>query len=365
MTFASVQTATERVKALRASEGVYEIPLIGEVEQYYGDALLSFLSGVKPTEVKFIIRSPGGLVFNIFDALDYMRANGIKAYCEVYGECMSAATLIAAYCTPERTAVSPSAMFGIHKASGSIGDDVFVKHANDRIVEMYRAAYGWSAAKVEKFLTANNGTGTIWMGSDIVTAGIADEMLDEMKVAAHMERFTAKQTPMGTIKVKAKLLAGWDTVKALATGEAVEVEIDANAELEAANAALAQATSDRQAAEAKVAELTDAEAAAQAKITALATEKETAEAAKVTADEQVVEVTAKLTAEAAKVTALQDRITELEKIVPADKTKALGSGDNQIPGGGVDGGKPVDPQEARMARIQENISKQRAERAKK
>lgn len=320
-------TAASKVKALRAPDGTWEIPLIGEIgETITGDSIIAFLQSAKPSEVKFIIRSPGGLAYDIIDAIDYMQSNGIKAWCEIYGDCMSAATFIMAYCTPERTSVSASARIGIHKASGP--EKVFVDHANERMAALYKSAFGWSPAKIEKLLTANGGEGTQWMsGEDIVKAGLADEMLTEMRVAAHMGQFKEPTPDMGKVKAKGKLI----NVIALG-GQEVEVEIDANAELEAANTALAQATSDRQAAESKAKEATDAEAAAQAKITELTTAKEAAEAAKVAAETTATEVTTKFNAEAEKTKALQAEVDKLRKLPTVPATKAQAGEGAQEPG---------------------------------
>jgi hypothetical protein len=246
-----------------------------------------------------------------------MNANGIKSYSEVYGECSSAATFLAAHSTPERTAVSKSTRFGIHKASGAIGDDVFVQHANERIIELYVKAFGWTAGKAEKFLDANGGTGTSWMGQEIIDAGIATELLDEIKVAARMDRVIDIINTNTMLKVKAKLVGNIDTVKALVTGQEVDVTIDpaqlhaANSEeLKTAQDALAQATSDRQAAEAKEKEASDKVTALEAEVKAANEAKAAAETKATEVEGKVAEVTAKLDSATKDVTNLQRELAK-------------------------------------------------------
>lgn len=372
---------TSKIKALRAPDGAWEVPIIGEVGHFSGDMLLDFLMTVKPSEVKFLVRSPGGTVFDVFDAIDYMNANGIKSYTEVYGDCLSAVTLLAAHSTPERTSVTQSSRFGIHKASGAIGDQVFVAHANERITSMYGAAYGWTPAKIEKMLTDNNGTGTVWMGEEIISAGIASEMLTELKVAARMERVDTiiNEPNTGTMKVKAKLVSGWDTVKALA-GQEVEVEIDPTAELKTAQDALAQATTDRQAAETKAQEATDAETALQAKLTELEAKAATDAADSLvkvtTAEAATVEVTAKFTEKETEVVALTAKITALTGDVKALKALPTSSEITlSVEGTAVDPGEPNAPPSAshkfvgdvfaQMSEVEKAVHARRLNTAKK
>lgn len=304
------KSTTYRIKALRAPDGALDIPIIGEVYGWFADEMIRMLMAYKPTEVRFIMRSPGGLAFDVLDVVDYMNANGIKSYSEIYGECSSAATFLAAHSTPERTAVTKSSRFGIHKASGSIGDDVFVAHANERIINLYVQAFGWTAAKAEKFLDANGGTGTSWMGEDIISAGIATELLDEIKVAARMDRVIDIINTSTMLKVKAKIVGTIDTVKALVTGQEIEVQIDPSqveaansAELTTARSEAAAAKTAREAAEAK-------EKEAAAKVTALEAQLAEATGKVTTAEATATEVTAKLDTATKRVTALE---TALDK----------------------------------------------------
>jgi cell division protein FtsB len=158
-------------------------------------------------------------------------------------------------------------------------------------------------------MTANDGEGTVWIGQEAVSAGIANEVLDQVKVAARMELRNSivnkKQPAMGKMKVKAKLVGAWDTVTALVAGKEVEVEIDATAEQVASQEALAQATADRIAAEAKAKELADGEEALKAKLAE-------AEAAKTTAEATATEVSAKLESVTSGITA---KLTDAEKTI--------------------------------------------------
>lgn len=324
-----------RIKALRAPDGALDIPIMGEVYGWFAEELIRMLMAYKPTDVRFIMRSPGGLAFEVMDVVDYLNANGIKSYSEIYGECSSAATFLAAHSTPERTSVTKSTRFGIHRASGAIGDDTFVQHANERIVELYTKAYGWTAAKAEKFLDANGGTGTVWMGEEIISAGIAGELLDELKVAARMERVVDIMNTTTMLKVKAKLVGTIDTVKALVTGQEVEVSIDPaaveaanNEALTTAQAELAQAVTDRQAAEAKEKEAADKVSALEAQVKALQEQATAADAAKATAETSIAEVTAKLTS-------ATERVKNLETALDKALDRPAGSPPVQVNEEGV------------------------------
>lgn len=327
--------SVSRIKALRAPDGALDIPIIGEVYGWFADELIRLLMAYKPTEVRFIMRSPGGLAFDVLDVVDYMNANGIKSYSEIYGECSSAATFLAAHSTPERTAVTKSSRFGIHRASGAIGDDVFVAHANERIVDLYVEAFGWTKAKAEKYLDANNGTGTAWMGEEIIAAGIATELLDELKVAARMDRVIDIINTNTMLKVKAKLVGTIDTVKALVTGQEVEVSIDpatitaaSNDALKTAQDELAKAITDRQAAEAKEKEAAD-------KVSALEADVKAANEAKTSAETKATEATAKVTEVTAKLETADKRVKALETALDKALDRPAGSPPIQVNDEGI------------------------------
>lgn len=322
------QPATSRIKALRAPDGALDIPIIGEVYGWFADELIRLLMAYKPTEVRFIMRSPGGLAFDVLDVVDYMTANGIKSYSEIYGECSSAATFLAAHSTPERTAVTKSSRFGIHKASGAIGDDVFVAHANERIIDLYVTAFGWTAAKAEKFLDANGGTGTSWMGEEIISAGIASELLDELKVAARMDRVIDIINTNIMLKVKAKVPRSWENVTAFAANAEVEVEIDPKSVEAAAGEALKTANAELAAAQALVKEATD-------KVTALETQAKEANDAKVKAEGEKTAAEATATEVTAKLTDATTRVKALETALDKALDRPAGSPPVQVNDEGV------------------------------
>lgn len=286
----------------RAPEGIVEIPILGAIgETVNAEDIIRDLMMFRPTEVKFVIYSPGGSAFDAIALLGYLNEKGIKSYTEIYGMCASAATLLAAHSGKSRTSMAPGSQFMIHNGSGFI--QKLVDDVNDFAVNYYRDAYGWDRGKIRSFMEANEGAGTFWNADEAKKAGICSEVMNNARVAAH---FTGQQpVNKGTMKVTATLVS-----LAAVKGNKVEVELDSAAleteaakEILAAKEVAALATTSREAAEAK-------EKEAAAKVTALEAQLAEATGKVTTAEATATEVTAKLDTATKRVTALE---TALDK----------------------------------------------------
>jgi ATP-dependent protease ClpP protease subunit len=302
----------------RAPEGVVEIPILGAIgETVNAEDIIRDLMMFRPTEVKFIIYSPGGMAFDAIALVGYLNEKGIKSYTEIYGICASAATMLAAHSGKSRTAMAPGSQFMIHNGSGFIKK--LVEDVNDFAVDLYRDAYGWDRKAVRSFMEANDGEGTFWNAEEAKKAGICSEVMSNARVAAHLNNEQPQR-----MQVKGKLVS-----LVAVKGQEVEFEFDPTAELKDASEALATATADRIAAETKEKDATDKVAALETKVSELQE-----------ANKSLDEVTAKLTDEQAKTTALNTEVEALkarnEKLEKLPTAKALDlSGD----------GKAVDPAE--------------------
>lgn len=217
----------------RAPDGVYDIPLLGEVG-YFGfqaEDLIRELMFVKPTQVRFVVYSPGGAVYDAIAVVGYLKANGIESFTEVYGYCASAATVFAAHSGPKRTAIAPGSMFLVHMPFHSEGstneaDVKAIDNAVEFLSSLYMDAYGWTKAEVKKYMEANDGNGIPWTATEAKKLGIASEIMDVGKVAA---RYNLKPTAMAenknTVKATVKLTLA-QALASVAGGAEVEVEVE-------------------------------------------------------------------------------------------------------------------------------------------
>lgn len=319
-------TSLQKTIGKRAPDGAWEIVVAGTVGAFgnNGEDLVRQLAAVKPKQVRFIVYSPGGSVYDAIAVVGYLHANGIESFTEIYGYCASAATVFAAHSGPRNTSIAKGSMFLVHEpfhedSSTDEQDVKAVSNAAEFVMELYVKSYGWSRAEAKKHMSANNGNGILWTADEAKKIGVVSEVMEMSKVAA---RYNNEQTPAmaenNTPKVatKVKLNLG-QALQALVGKEGTEYEIDVDA-------AISQQLADK-----------DAE------ITALKGQIETLEAAKpaeVIAPEALAEVTAKVTEltetvaakelvigeKAAEVVALNAQITAL-KAPLATKTVA----DNQ------------------------------------
>lgn len=221
----------DRTKTIgkRAPDGAWEIPIIGEVGSFdlSGEALLRELMWVKPTSVRFVIYSPGGYVYDAIAVAGWITEHNIECYAEIYGLCASAATVYAALAGPKRTAIAPGSMFLVHQPYG--GDEKSIENATSFLVDLYIKAYGWTKAEAKAHMEASNGEGILWDAAEAKKLGVAGEIMEGAKVAAHYQQ-NLKTMSKNTITAKAVVkLSAIDAVKAaLSEGVTVDVEIDAN-----------------------------------------------------------------------------------------------------------------------------------------
>ncbi len=122
---------TAQVLCKRAPDGAWEIPILGDIGFFgtNGEDLIRELQAVKPDVVKFIIYSPGGMVYDAIAVAGWIQEKGIECYAEIYGVCASAATIFAALAGPKRTAIAPGSMFLVHMPYG--GDQKAITEAQN------------------------------------------------------------------------------------------------------------------------------------------------------------------------------------------------------------------------------------------
>lgn len=170
----------------RAPDGAYEIPILGDIGFFgtNGEDLIRELRAVKPQEVKFIIYSPGGAVYDAIAVAGYIREQGITCYAEIYGVCASAATVFAALAGPKNTAIAPGSMFLVHMPYG--GDQKAIDNAAAFLVDLYVSAYGWTKAEARKHMEAEDGKGVLWNVTEAKKLGVVSEIMAGAKVAARL-----------------------------------------------------------------------------------------------------------------------------------------------------------------------------------
>ncbi|HRH15061.1 MAG TPA: ATP-dependent Clp protease proteolytic subunit [Azonexus sp.] len=214
----------------RAPDGAWDIPLVGDVGApgFSSEDLLRELLWAKPKAVRFIINSPGGLVYDAIAVAGWIREQGIEVYAEIYGLCMSAATVFAALAGPKRTAMAPGSMFLVHKPYG--GDEKAVDNAVSFLVDLYSAAYGWSKAEAKKHIEAEDGEGVLWTATEAKKIGVVGEIMSVAAVAAKMNPNPEVMNQPKKIKVTASVKLGtMDAIRAaVGDGATVEVELDAD-----------------------------------------------------------------------------------------------------------------------------------------
>lgn len=305
----------KKILGKRAPDGVYEIPLLGDVGYFgfRGEDLIRELIYVKPAKVRFTIYSPGGAVYDAIAVVGFMQANGIESFTEIYGYCASAATVFAAHSGPKNTAIAPGSMFLVHMPFHEDGNDdegakKAIENAVDFLIALYVSAYGWTKAEARKYMEANDGNGIPWTAAECKKLGIASEIMEGAKVAARLNiNPAAMADTKKTIKVQAKVSLGTlDAIRAsLGEGATYEVEVPVEEET-------AKVIAD---AEARIADLEKENADLKAK----AEGADTANAATATAQAEAVQAKADLDA---KVKAHADELAKINADHAA-KVKAL------------------------------------------
>lgn len=154
---------------------------------------LSFYEGV---DVTFNINSPGGSLIDGLAIYDYMVDRGVKATSRIYGNCGSAATVIA--CASRKVYIGQYSSYFIHNAyidGGTTAEqDDSLKRYNAKLVEMYAKRTGMGKKKVREMMDRGD-KGYYLMAEEAVELGFADGLLEEAKVAALHEQFRGQAAP--------------------------------------------------------------------------------------------------------------------------------------------------------------------------
>lgn len=322
--------AATRTFGKRAPDGAWEVPILGDIGFFgvNGEDLIRELNAVKPTEVKFIIYSGGGAVYDAIAAAGFIREQGITCYAEIYGVCASAATVFAALAGPKNTAIAPGSTFLVHMPFG--GDQKLIDNATEFLLDLYVKSYGWSKADAKKHMEADEGRGIFWTAAEAKKNGVCNEIMDVSAVAA---RFNINTPAMAENNKKLKVnatvkLTTMEAVRSALRSEGTTAEVEVDIEQATADAMKEQA--DRIAElEAELAQAKSAlEAAGQGADASVQEAVEAKEAAIAEANAAKEEVTAK----AAEITALQASITELEAKLPGAKRTVANNTNPKIAG---------------------------------
>lgn len=213
----------------RAPDGAWEVPILGDIGFFGVDGadLIRELMAVKPTQVRFLIYSPGGAVYDAIAVCGYMLEQKIESFTEIYGLCASAATIFAAHSGPKNTAIAPGSMFLVHMPYG--GDQKAIDNATAFCVDLYAKSYGWTKAEAKKHMEADGGEGVLWTAAEAKQYGVASEIMEGARVAARTRSsINEKPTAMAENKIKATVKLTLAQALSSVTGSGAEVEVDAD-----------------------------------------------------------------------------------------------------------------------------------------
>lgn len=177
----------------RAAKGRAIIELYGQIGGgWFGDGVtakqvnadLKAAGDVKHIEVR--INSPGGDVFEGFGIYNALVRHPASVSTHVDGEAFSAASFILQ--AGDTREVAESSMVMIHNAyTLAMGDAREMRKVaelldknNDQLVQIYVDRTGASDKQVRDWMNAE----TWWTGEEAVAAGMADSMVENLKVAA-------------------------------------------------------------------------------------------------------------------------------------------------------------------------------------
>lgn len=150
--------------------------------------------------LKIIMDSPGGDAqagLIMYDMLVDARAKGMTIDCEIWGNCASAATLIACAC--DSVAISPNSTFMVHQPYGYImgtaaeqrssADDL--DNLAERYYKIYSAKTGMTVANIRKRLAAGDWKMT---AEEAVANGFVDKLLKPALACANHPLLTMLAT---------------------------------------------------------------------------------------------------------------------------------------------------------------------------
>jgi hypothetical protein len=157
----------------------YEFIIEGDIgSDVDGGDLLRDLKNFHDEEVTFTIFSGGGSVFHALAVYEYIRANNIKAYANVYGIAASSATIFMAAAGRDRTFISPHSQVMVHAPYG--GDPNALKKIHKEMVAIYRRVTGLNKAQVEDLLAQDT-----FMDAKTAEKLGFGVVMDEMAIAAY------------------------------------------------------------------------------------------------------------------------------------------------------------------------------------
>lgn len=314
LTFQAVDA--EEVPTIRVS-GVFG----GEIT---GASVTSFIEYANKTEgaAKIILDSVGGDPAEAFHIYDFVRANALKLYVDIYGRCASAATIVAAAAGAKRTRISPNAEFLIHEARGGSAEEL--ESVNQRIAKVYVELTGMSMAKVRQIMKADTVQDAQWAKDN----GFVGSIIKLDKLAAKAE---PKNMSKHTFKVDRLTTALQALMGGEVTIEGEVIETDAAKQLEANAAELKEKTDKLAELEAEVTKLKEG---LEAKTLAFASKAKEAEgeSAKVKEAETV-------TAELKKKVEAMEKTIETVRKIPAVAQILSNGQEAQVPGAGTEGGE--------------------------
>jgi ATP-dependent protease ClpP protease subunit len=193
------------LKCSVGSDGRMHLALIGELWEGSAaqlvDAIDAAAAGMsEPGEVIMEIHSPGGNVIDgwrIAHRIQQLRASGHKVTAEVTGWALSMASVIAAQA--DEVNIVENGWMMIHDpwtvAIGNADDLVEQAERLDVMASQIAASYAGKAGGDADDWRALMRAETWYTGAEAVEAGLANRMLEPMKVAAHVLPGTLKNAP--------------------------------------------------------------------------------------------------------------------------------------------------------------------------
>jgi ATP-dependent protease ClpP protease subunit len=155
-----------------------EIPLIGEVDAWEGEAIKELLEVPEGGECVLYLDSAGGSVYGALAVVALLRLRRIKATVYVLSECSSAALLIFAYC--HKRYVNPTSTFLFHRMRWQSEKRVVAEEAHHwarhfevlegDLDDLQLRLFGAAAEKVRQWTREGN----YITGREIAQAGLAE-----------------------------------------------------------------------------------------------------------------------------------------------------------------------------------------------
>lgn len=162
-------------------EGIPTFRVSGVVgESFKGADLAAAIEQANKTHgaAKVILESVGGDTADAFYVYDYVRANRLKLFVDIYGRAASAATIIAAAAGLDRIRIAPNAQFLIHDATGGTGEELEL--VNAKLAKVYADLSGMPVEKARKLMREDTVKDAEWA----VKMNLAGSFIKLEKLAA-------------------------------------------------------------------------------------------------------------------------------------------------------------------------------------